>query len=126
MRSKKLIEVLLYLFELGPHEQTIAKQAMRAGQPLPDRIANAPELELGLHLYLQAFFDLDSERTHAVGLTPIPWTSISEYARVFEFDEEQTEDLFFFVRKLDSEHMKKLEAKEKAKSNNGKKPFRPR
>lgn len=93
---------------------------MRAGQPLPDRIANAPELEPGLQLYLQAFFDLDSERTHAVGLTPIPWTSIATYAQAFQFDEEQTEDLYFFVRKLDSEHLKKLAAKEKAKSNSGK------
>jgi hypothetical protein len=47
---------LAHLLELGPHEQAIAKQAMRAGQPLPDRIANAPELEVGLQLYLQAFF----------------------------------------------------------------------
>lgn len=104
----------MYLFELGPHEQAIAKQAMRAGQPLPDRIANAPELETGLQLFLQAFFDLDSERSHASGLTPIPWTSISAYAMAFEFDEEQTEDLYFFVRRLDSEHLKRLEAKQKA------------
>jgi len=87
---------------------------MRAGQPLPDRIANAPELETGLQLFLQAFFDLDSERSHASGLTPIPWTSIAAYARAFEFDEEQTEDLYFFVRRLDSEHLKRLEAKQKA------------
>jgi hypothetical protein len=32
----------------------------------------------------------------------------------FEFDEEQTEDLYFFVRRLDSEHLKKLAAKQKA------------
>jgi len=87
---------------------------MRAGQPLPDRIANAPELEPGLQLFLQAFFDLDSERSHGNGLTAIPWTSIATYARAFEFDEEQTEDLYFFVRRLDSEHLKRLEAKRKA------------
>ena len=102
------------MFELGPHEQTIAKQAMRSGQPLPDRIANAPELETGLQLYLQAFFDLDSERSHANGLTAIPWSSIAAYANYFNFDEEQREDLMFFIRHLDSEHLKKLEAKEKA------------
>lgn len=101
------------MFEMGPHEQAIAKQAMRAGNPLPDRIANAPELISGLQLYLQAFYDLDSERSHAAGLTAIPWTSISNYAKAFELDEEQTEDLFFFVRKLDSEHLKRLAEKQK-------------
>ena len=84
---------------------------MRAGQPLPERIANAPELEVGLQLYLQAFFDLDSERSHGNGLAPIPWTSIAAYARAFEFDEEQTEDLFFHVRRMDAEHLKRISAK---------------
>lgn len=102
----------MYLLDLGPHEQAIAKQAMRAGQPIPDRIANAPELELGLQLYLQAFFDLDSERSHAMGITAIPWTRMKDYADAYEFDEEQREDMFFFVRKLDSEHMKRLAKKQ--------------
>ena len=102
---------MAYLLELGPIEQNIAKQAMRAGQPTPDRIANAPVLEMGLQLYLQAFFDLDSERSHAMAPTPIPWTSIAAYARAFEFDEEQTEDLFFHVRRMDAEHLKRISAK---------------
>jgi hypothetical protein len=99
---------------LGQHEQAIAKQAMRAGQALPDRIANAPELQDGLQLYLQAFFDLDCERSHSQGLTSIPWTSVSAYAQAFGFDEEQTEDLHFFIRKLDSEHLKRLDKKQKS------------
>lgn len=112
--------------ELGPHEQTIAKQAVRAGQPIPERIANAPELQPGLQLYMQAFFDLDSERSHAMGLVVIPWSSIAAYAAAFEFDEEQTEDLFYFVRKMDTEHLKKLAEKQKANSKNGKRPVRTR
>lgn len=99
--------------ELGPHEQTLAKQAMRAGQPIPDRIANAPELEPGLQLYMQAFFDLDSERSHAMGLVAIPWSSIASYAMVFDFDEEQTDDLFFFIRQMDKQHLKTLAEKQK-------------
>ena len=108
---------------MGPHEQTIAKQAVRAGQPLPSRIENAPELEIGLQLYLQAFFDLDSERSHGNGLVQIPWTSIAAYAQAFAFDEEQTEDLFYFIRKLDSEHLTRLSNKQKAASN-GKRPIK--
>lgn len=99
------------MLDMGPHEQTIAKQAIRAGQPVPDRIANAPELEIGLHIYLQAFLDLDSERSHANGLTAIPWSSITSYANAFGFDDEQTEDLHYLVRRLDHEHLKRLQAK---------------
>jgi hypothetical protein len=99
---------LVYLFNSGPHEQAIMRQAIRAGNAIPDSIANAPELEPGLLLFLQAFYDLDSERSHVNGLTPIPWTSMSAYAKAYEFDEEQTEDLFYFVKKLDAEHLKKL------------------
>ncbi len=101
------------MLDLGPSEQSIAKQAVRMNQPLPDRIANAPELEIGLGLYLQGFFDLDSERNHSMGVMAIPWTSINEYARAFEFDEEQTEDLFYFIKRMDSEHLKRLSAKQK-------------
>lgn len=84
---------------------------MRVGQPLPDRIANAPELKPGLQLFLQAFFDLDAERTHALTLTPIPWTSIKAYADAYALDEEQTEDLLFLVRRMDDAHLKRLAKK---------------
>lgn len=87
---------------------------MRAGQPMPERIANAPELQLGLQLYLEAFFDLDSERTHGKSLAPIPWSRIKGYAEAYEFDTEQTEDLIYFVKKLDNEHLKRLASKRKA------------
>lgn len=84
---------------------------MRAGAKLPDRIANAPELMPGLQMFLQAFFDLDAERTHALSLTPIPWTSIRGYADAYAFDEEQTEDLLYHVRAMDNAHLKRLSNK---------------
>lgn len=105
-----------YAFDIGASEQTIIRQALQAGQPIPSRIANAPNLIQGLEIYLQAFFDLDSERSHAMGPTSIPWTSISEYAKAFEFDETQTEDLFFFIKKLDGENLKRIEKKQNAKN----------
>lgn len=99
------------MLDLAPIEQSIAMQAVRAGNPIPDRIANAPTLQQGLELYLNAFFELDSERTHAMSPTPIPWSSISRYAEYYDFDEEQAHDLFFFVRRLDQEHLKRISAK---------------
>lgn len=98
---------------MGAVERNIAKQAMRAGDKMPDRIANAPELKTGLNLFLQAFFDLDAERTHALSLTPIPWTAIKAYAEFYAFDLEQTEDLFFLIRRMDDAHLKRLGEKNK-------------
>lgn len=101
---------------MGPSEQQIVAQALRMGKPIPDRILNAPELHLGLELYLNAFLDLDSERSHGFGLTAIPWTSIKQYADAFELDEVQTSDLFFFVKKMDQAHLKRLDAKQNTKT----------
>lgn len=103
---------MFYLLDLAPVEQNIAKQAMRSGKPSPERIANAPELTNGLQVYLQAFFDLDAERTHALALTPIPWTSINAYSKAYGFDEEQTEDLLYLIRKMDNAHLARLSKKQ--------------
>lgn len=96
---------------MGPIEQNIARQAIRAGQPIPDRIANAPNLIVGLQIYLTAFLDLDSERSHAMALAPIPWTSIRQYADAYSLDEEQTEDLIFLIKRLDNAHLARLAKK---------------
>lgn len=99
---------------MGEHEQSLAKQAIRAGQPIPDRIANAPELILGLDLFINAFLDLDSERNSGFALGPIPWTKIKEYAQTYDFDLELTEDLIYYVKALDNDYLKKQAAKAKA------------
>lgn len=93
---------------MAPSEQHIAKQAYMLGQPLPERIANAPELFLGSELYLCAFFDLDSERSHGMGLTRIPWSRIKDYAIAFDLDEQQTEDLLYYIPKMDNANLQRL------------------
>lgn len=82
-------------------EKRIIVQCMRERMALPQRIQNAPELKLGLELYFGGFFDLNTCRQTGWSVSPIPWSSIAEYAKVYEFDTEQTDDLFFFVRKMD-------------------------
>jgi hypothetical protein len=94
-------------------ERNIVKQAMRFGHPIPERIANSPELKPGLQLYLQAFFDLDSERSHAFSPTAIPWSSIQDYAKAFDIDGEQREDLFYLVKQMDRAHLSRLDSKSK-------------
>lgn len=98
----------MYVLTYGSSEKTILNQARIGGQPIPDFIKNKPELYSGLEVYLQAYFDLDSERTHAYGPAGIPTTSMLLYASAFNFDEEQTDDLVYFIRTMDAENLKRV------------------
>lgn len=101
------------MLDLGSSEQDIVKQAIRSGQQVPDRIANAPELNLGLLFYLQAFFDLDAERSQGFSRGRIPWSRIAEYAKYYELDNDQTDCLLCFIRAMDTAHLKRLEEENK-------------
>lgn len=81
--------------------------------PLPDTIANAPELGPGLDFFYMAFLDLTScrELGHAVG--PISWLTIQRYAEVYEVEGEQREDLFYYVQGMDDAYLKRAAAKAK-------------
>lgn len=107
--------MLEYVLDIEPSERTIVQQCYRSGVPIPDRIQNAPELIDGLELYLSAFFDLDSERSHGMAPTPIPFTSIVKYAEVFGFDLEQTEALLIYVRELDKFNLDRIVKNSKTK-----------
>lgn len=85
---------------------------MQARMPLPSNIENAPELNMGLQLYLQAFFDLDSERSHAFSLVRIPSSAVRSYAREFDFDEDQTEMLDYVITDMDNAYLKHLKKKQ--------------
>lgn len=98
---------------MGHLERNLALQAMRSGEPIPDRIQNAPELQDGLELYMTAFFELDCERHHGMGPMPIPFTSIVKYAELFEFDEEQTEALLYFIRSMDRQNITRIAEKQR-------------
>ena len=74
-------------------------------------IKNKPVLLPGLELYLQAFLDLNSERNHNFGLMRIPWSSIKNYADHYNFNEEQTENLFYFINRMDNANLKELSKK---------------
>lgn len=99
---------------------TVRKQAELAGEILPaDSIEEEPELNRGLDLYLSAYYDLNTERSHGLCLTPIPSSSIISYAQAYDFDEEQTENLIYYIKKMDAANLDKL-AKKKS-STRGKK-----
>jgi len=91
--------------EQGPVEQTILEQSMRQGMPLPQRIAEAPSLQIGLQLFWDAYMELSTCRMAAMSVGPIPWTAIMDYAKAWELDPYQTEDLMDIVRAMDNAYL---------------------
>jgi len=93
---------------------------MRDGREMPKRIANAPELRLGLEIYYAAFMDLCTSRT-GMGDGPISWAVVNEYAKAYDFDEEQRDLLHHYVSALDTEYLKFVNKKTTA-TDKGNKP----
>lgn len=78
---------------------------MRFGMPVPDRIANAPELDVGLGLYYNAFLDLTSSRPSGMGLGAISYLMMAEYCVALDFDAEQRDDLLWILPRLDAKYL---------------------
>lgn len=100
---------------MGLTERTILRQ-LRPGDKLPPRIANAPELLMGLDLYVNAFYALTSCRGSSYNSEgPIPWIAMRDYC---EDSEIYGEDRFYFyelIAKMDQAYLKYKA--EKAKRN---------
>ena len=99
---------------MGEIEKRLAQEAYRSGEPMPDRIKNAPDLFAGMELYFTAYQELESERQIGMGIGPIPFTAILKYAEFYELPAEQADDLVYYVRKLDN-HFMTEEAKKREK-----------
>lgn len=52
--------------------------------------------------YIEAFRELSTCRLGGMGLTPIPFSAILEYSRMVGLDQEDTDDLLYFIRKMDN------------------------
>jgi hypothetical protein len=72
-----------------------------------------------MQFFLDAFFDLCSHRQIGFGEGPIPTLAILEYGRFYNCDDEDCEDLLFFVRKLDQVYLEHA-AKKSKKAKKGK------
>lgn len=79
---------------------------------IPQKIADAPTLRLGLELYYAAFFDLLGCRSGGFGDGPILFSAIMDYARAAEFDSDQAEDLVYYISQLDGVYMEHLRKKQ--------------
>ena len=78
---------------------------IRDGVKPVGRISNRPKLPTGLILYYEAFFDLDTERNHGMGLASIPWSAIVHYGAYYELD---TDELIYFIRAMDNAYLERL------------------
>ena len=84
---------------------------MREGLPLPDRIQNAPDLLPGLELYYLAFMELSDSRSIGMGLGPIPWKVVHDYAQAYGLDSDQTEEMHFHIKEMDAAYLQHLRSK---------------
>lgn len=73
--------------------------------PLPQAIANAPELELGLDLFYLAFMDLTTCRSMGFGEGPIPWSAVRDYCDELGLEGEQRDDMFIHIRLMDTAYL---------------------
>lgn len=74
--------------------------------PIPDRIANAPELKMGLDLYMVGWMDLDTCRPSGLAEGSIPWTAVQKYTEVYHFTPEQAESLHYHIKQMDSSYFR--------------------
>ena len=81
------------------------EECRRFNRPIPEKIANAPELALGLELFYQGFLDLSSCRALGQVCGPIPMTAILEYCLVHEIEGDQREDFVWILQRLDNKYL---------------------
>lgn len=92
--------------QFGESELTYIRHARQNDQEIPAPILNAPELELGLQIYLQAFFDLQADRISGLSMGNIPSSAVRCYARDMDFDADQSDLLVRYVQKMDAAYIK--------------------
>jgi len=88
---------------------------MRFGLPLPDRIQNAPELNLGLELFYIGFLELTSCRQVGMGIGPITNLSMMDYCDRNGIVGEQREDFLWILPRLDHKYLEWSAARAKSK-----------
>lgn len=108
----------------GKTELAAIEQSSRSGQPIPAPILNAPEVEMGLELYLKAFWELSTCRTFTgFGQGPIPWSAVATYCSFHGMEPDETEDFFYVINKVDDAFLKALkEKRDREKPQDGAKP----
>ncbi len=88
----------------GGVQEGLTAQMKRDGVEVPENVSTQPVLQSNLVGYLDAFYELDTERPMGTLPGPIPWSAIIDYGTYYGFD---IDELLFFIRKLDEAHLKR-------------------
>lgn len=88
----------------GPHEQDLIKLCIQQKRPLPDFIANAPELKPGLEFYIEAFWELHTCRSIGMDVGPIPWTAVQTYGTIHLDTAQEIFELHYLIRAMDHKY----------------------
>lgn len=108
--------MLLYDLKWGLVEERLLKEARRSGRTPPEPLLHKPLLDMGLKMYLDAFYDLNTERHHGMGYMRIPHSKIREHGLFYGFDEEQMHNLLFYITHMDTAFIKALKEKHDGES----------
>ena len=73
----------------------------------------SPELNNGLVFYVDIFFKLTADRLHEMG--PIPTMAILNFAKHYDFNQEEESDLLFFIREMDNVFLAHVSSENKKK-----------
>jgi hypothetical protein len=85
--------------------------------------AKKPEVD-AFNFYIEAFNELSTCRPIGMGEGPIPFTSIAEYAKIYEVEQgEEFLEFLYYIRAMDSEYLKarSKDSKDKTPKTKGKK-----
>lgn len=92
---------------MGKDEKGLIDSAVRFGAPLSDRIVNAPELQHGLQIYVDAFNTLTRSRSMSQGsIGSIPYSEISSYCRDHEITGDDREEAIYLIQQMDDTYCK--------------------
>lgn len=92
--------------EQGPLEETLIRRAHTERRPVPEKIANAPSLVMGLGFYFTSFIALSSCRPLGMSEGRIPWLAVHQYSEQLALTDEEFDDLWTLVSIMDGEYLK--------------------
>lgn len=81
------------------------EQCYQGRRPRPQWLQNAPTLLPGLDFYFVAFNELTTCRSIGMGVGPIPWTVIQEFADREGLDGEERACLLYLIRSMDNAYL---------------------
>lgn len=92
---------------MGGRGDKILAALTRSGRGLPEKWAHLEEIhENWMDFYLDAFFELVTERPPGFGPTLIPWSKIRQYGRAVGLEGSALQTFHTIIRHLD-EHVVK-------------------